>query len=66
MSNLLYLLLGPLGCVLAMVVCMAMMARGRRANAHPEPGVTDEVAALRAEVARLSAERATPAESGNE
>jgi len=66
MNNLVYLLLGPLGCVLAMAVCMAMMARGKRSNAHPEPGVTDEVAALRAEVARLSAELAAPAELGNE
>jgi len=66
MNNLVYLLLGPLGCVLAMAVCMAMMARGRRGNAHPEHEVTDEVAALRAEVARLRAERAVPAEPGNE
>jgi len=66
MNNVMYLLLGPLGCLLAMAVCMAMMARGRRSNPHPEPGVADEVAALRAEVARLSAERAAPAEPGNE
>ena len=60
MNNLLYLL-GPLGCAAMMAVCMAMMARGMRRGGNAEPSDSaehDEVAALRAQVAELRAERA--------
>lgn len=63
MDKLVYLLLGPLGCVAGMAVCMALMARGRRrAEAEAQPAPADEVDALRAEVAQLRAERS---EAGN-
>ena len=60
MNNLLYLL-GPLGCAALMAVCMAMLARGMRRGGSAEPSDStehDEVAALRAQVAELRAERA--------
>jgi hypothetical protein len=51
-------LFGPLGCVLGMVVCMAMMARGnRRPKSNPSPAQSQELAALRAEIAELRGER---------
>ncbi len=55
MEDLIYLLVGPLGCVLGMAAWMALMARGRRRGADASPG--DDVAELRAEVARLRSER---------
>lgn len=63
MDKLVYLLLGPIGCVAGMAVWMAMLARRRR---RPEPNVepapADEVAAPRAEAAPGRAERK---EAGN-
>lgn len=54
-------LIGPVGCAVAMVVCMAMMGRGmRRRGTQGDPAPTEELAALRAEVAELRAERQTP------
>ena len=47
-------LLGPLGCALAMVVLMALMARGmRRPKRGVDPAESKEVADLRAEIAEL-------------
>ena len=54
MENLIYLLVGPLGCVLGMAAGMALMARGRRRGA----AAGDDMGELRAEVARLRTERA--------
>ncbi|MGI8684360.1 MAG: hypothetical protein ACR2MO_04600 [Acidimicrobiales bacterium] len=59
MDKLVYLLLGPLGCVAGMSVWMAMMARGRR-RPGPAAAPADEVAASRPEVAELRAERSEP------
>lgn len=57
MDKLLYLI-GPAGCAVAMAVCMALMARrARNPLGPPRPEVGDEVAALRAEIAELRAER---------
>jgi hypothetical protein len=56
MDKLLYLL-GPLGCAVMMVVCMAMMARGMRGQKDADQHDDDGIAALRAEVAELRAER---------
>jgi hypothetical protein len=57
MKYLLYLV-GPLGCVLGMAVCMAVMARGnRRPETKPSPTPSEELAALRAEIAELREER---------
>ncbi|HUP85291.1 MAG TPA: hypothetical protein VM143_06460 [Acidimicrobiales bacterium] len=63
MDNLFYLV-GPLGCAVMMAACMAMMARGMRRDGPAEQGDTgdhDEIAALRAQVAELRAERAEQA-----
>ena len=56
-----YALLTPIGCVAMMLVCMKAMHRGAHQN-RSEPGpvraaTSHEVAALRAEVAELRAER---------
>ena len=59
MDQLLYLV-GPLGCALMMAVCFGMMAKGRRGNRGDNAEDTqaaDEVAELRAEVARLRADQ---------
>lgn len=57
MDKLIYLV-GPVGCAVAMAVCMAMMGRGmRRRGTQGEPAPTEQVAALRAEVAELRAQR---------
>ena len=59
MDKLVYLI-GPAGCAVVMVVCMAMMGRGmRRQGTQDDPTPTEEVAALRAEVAELRSERQT-------
>ena len=59
MDNLVYLV-GPVGCAVAMVVCMAMMARGMHGrHTQVAPAPAEELAALRAEVAELRAERQT-------
>ena len=63
MDKLLYLL-APAGCAVMMIVCMAMMARGMRRGHQPDESdqhEDSEVAALRAEVAELRAERAQEA-----
>lgn len=57
-------LLGPAGCAIGMVVCVAMMRRGSRGaatDAVSSPTLTDEVAALRAEVAQLRSETSVDA-----
>lgn len=47
-------LLGPLGCALAMVVLMALMARGmRRRGSGVDPAKAKEAADIRAEIAEL-------------
>ena len=56
MDKLLYLL-APLGCAVMMIVCVAMMAKGMRRGHRPDQADTDEVAALRAEVGELRAQR---------
>lgn len=57
MDKFLYLL-GPIGCAVMMGVCLRSMARGmRRADGQAETEQADEIAALRAEVAELRAER---------
>ena len=56
MDKLLYLL-GPLACAGMMVVCMALMGRGMRRDRPQDTDESDEIAALRAEVAELRAER---------
>jgi cytochrome c biogenesis protein CcmG/thiol:disulfide interchange protein DsbE len=57
MEYLLYLL-APLGCALGMVVCMAVMARAsRRRETQPGPVESEELAALRSEIAELRGER---------
>jgi len=69
MKTLLVVVLPVVGCALMMAICMGLMAGGRRLfsrDAPPEGTATDdhppataaEVAALRAEVERLRAERA--------
>ncbi|MFP5319167.1 MAG: hypothetical protein ACLGI2_12865 [Acidimicrobiia bacterium] len=56
-------LLGPLGCALAMVVLMALMARGmRRPERGVDPAEAQEVAELRAEIAEL---RGKPSGAGD-
>lgn len=50
-------LIGPLGCGVMMVVCMAMMAKGMRRGHDTERPEDDEIAALRAEVAQLRTEQ---------
>lgn len=62
MDKLLYLL-APAGCAVMMIACMAMMARGMRRGHQPDHTNDDEVAALRAEVAELRAERAPQSSS---
>ena len=60
MDKLAYLL-GPIGCAVAMVICMALMARGgRNRPGQTAKGDTEEIAALRAEVAELKADRSQP------
>lgn len=59
MDNFLYLL-APVGCAVMMAVCMWMMSRGTRRDGPATPAEHNEdkdVAALRAEVAQLRAER---------
>lgn len=56
MDKLVYLVLGPVGCVTGMAVWMAMLARRRR-RAVADAAPTDEVAMLRGEVTELRAER---------
>lgn len=57
MDKIIYLI-GPVGCAVGMVVCMAMMGRGmRRRGTQGDATPTEDVAALRAEVAELRAER---------
>jgi TRAP-type C4-dicarboxylate transport system permease small subunit len=62
MDKLLYLA-APLGCAVMMIACMAMMAKGMRRGHQPDEADAGEVAALRAEVAELRAERAQAANS---
>lgn len=59
MDKLVYLLFGPLGCIVGMAACMAMMGRGKR-RPEPEAGSIEEIAVLRAEVAELRREQAEP------
>ena len=62
MEQLLYLV-APLGCALMMAVCFGMMAKGMRGNRGDNAGApegTDEIAELRAEVARLRADQREP------
>ena len=62
MEQLLYLV-GPLGCALMMAVCFGMMAKGMRGNCGDDVDAsqgTDEIAELRAEVARLRDNRREP------
>lgn len=62
MDKLLYLV-GPLGCAVAMVLCMGMMAKGmRHRGSDGDAAQTEDIAALRAEVARLRAEQPEPAD----
>ena len=61
MEKLVYLLLGPVGCVTGVVVWIAILARRRR-RADTDAVPAGEVAALRGEVAELRAERS---EAGN-
>lgn len=58
MDKLLYLI-GPFGCVVGMLICMALMRRGMaRGHTPTDHGAdTSEVAALRAEVAELRAQQ---------
>lgn len=57
MDKIIYLI-APAGCAVGMFVCMAMMGRRmRRRDAQGDAAPTDDVAALRAEVAELRAER---------
>ena len=56
MDKLVYLLLGPVGCVTGMAVWRAMLARRRR-RADADAAPTDAVGALRGEVTELRAER---------
>ncbi|MGH8975020.1 MAG: hypothetical protein ACRD0C_17690 [Acidimicrobiia bacterium] len=62
MDKLVYLLLGPVGCVTGMAVWMAILARRRR-RADTDAVPAGEVAALRGEIAELRAERS---EAGND
>ena len=58
-------LLPVVGCA-AMGVMMWLMMRGRRHSgqvAQPESGTAEEIAALRAEIAELRAQRATDTEA---
>ena len=50
--------LGPAACAAMMLVCMRMMARGHR-DSHSSDSDGPEIAALRAEVEQLRAERTT-------
>ena len=56
MDKLVYLLLGPVGCVTGMAGWMAMLVRRKR-RAEADAAPTDEVAALRDEATELRAER---------
>ncbi len=61
MDKVVYLLLGPVGCVTGIAVWMAMLARRRR-RAGTDSAPAGDLAALRGEGAELRAERS---EAGN-
>ncbi len=64
MDKLVYLL-PVLGCV-AMMGLMMWMMRGNHSNAaQPDPRTAEEIAALRAEVADLRAQRSEPADGAD-
>lgn len=61
MDQLLYLL-GPLGCAAMMAIAAVLITRSARRPPERTERTDDEVSALREEVARLRAERTTPAD----